>query len=315
MPTLYYKVTPATTAASPRRPPSGNRTATTAGLSSSARPGRPCRNGCSRMTRLPPRTGLRRNSRSLNGRWFYPQPNAPAGIAACLRPLACRADRRAPRGVLARRTARLRGVPAARLGPAQPGCGGRPRRLRRDARPTGGAGGAGRPRPGENAPVVLHLHGGGYVMGSAELAAPLAGRLAEAAGGWSLVPDYRLAPEHPFPAALDDPWLNRVALIQLAARSLHDADPGQALVSPLRGTCPACRRRSSRQPSTKRSSPARRGWPNGRRRRPGHVQRGRRQRPLVHPVRLPARSGPRAGGVGRLRGRSARGLRPGHKHC
>ncbi|MGH3252616.1 MAG: alpha/beta hydrolase fold domain-containing protein, partial [Trebonia sp.] len=54
------------------------------------------------------------------------------------------------------------------------------------------------------APVVLHLHGGGYVMGSAELSAPLAGRLAEAAGGWSLVPDYRLAPEHPFPAALDD---------------------------------------------------------------------------------------------------------------
>jgi salicylate hydroxylase len=54
------------------------------------------------------------------------------------------------------------------------------------------------------APVVLHLHGGGYVMGSAELAAPLAGRLAAAAGGWALVPDYRLAPEHPFPAALDD---------------------------------------------------------------------------------------------------------------
>jgi salicylate hydroxylase len=56
----------------------------------------------------------------------------------------------------------------------------------------------------DSAPVVLHLHGGGYVMGSAELAAPLAGRLADAAGGWSLVPDYRLAPEHPFPAALDD---------------------------------------------------------------------------------------------------------------
>ena len=61
---------------------------------------------------------------------------------------------------------------------------------------------AGRPR--DNAPVVLHLHGGGYAMGSAELSAPLAGRLAEAAGGWSLVPDYRLAPEHPFPAALHD---------------------------------------------------------------------------------------------------------------
>jgi salicylate hydroxylase len=56
----------------------------------------------------------------------------------------------------------------------------------------------------DGAPVVLHLHGGGYSMGSAELAAPLAGRLAEAVGGWSLVPDYRLAPEHPFPAAVHD---------------------------------------------------------------------------------------------------------------
>jgi salicylate hydroxylase len=60
------------------------------------------------------------------------------------------------------------------------------------------------PPPADGAPVVLHLHGGGYVMGSAELSAPLAGRLAEAAGGWSLVPDYRLAPEHPYPAALHD---------------------------------------------------------------------------------------------------------------
>jgi len=61
----------------------------------------------------------------------------------------------------------------------------------------------GQPSP-DDAPVVLHLHGGGYVMGSAELSVPLAARLAAAAGGWALVPDYRLAPEHPFPAALDD---------------------------------------------------------------------------------------------------------------
>jgi salicylate hydroxylase len=52
--------------------------------------------------------------------------------------------------------------------------------------------------------VVLHLHGGGYTMGSARGGAPLAGRLARAAGGWALVPEYRLAPEHPFPAALED---------------------------------------------------------------------------------------------------------------
>jgi salicylate hydroxylase len=62
--------------------------------------------------------------------------------------------------------------------------------------------------------VVLHLHGGGFTMGSARGAAELAGRIAEAVGGWALVPDYRLAPEHAFPAALDDAltalrWLRR----------------------------------------------------------------------------------------------------------
>jgi salicylate hydroxylase len=51
---------------------------------------------------------------------------------------------------------------------------------------------------------VLHLHGGGYVMGSAGASLELAGRLALAHGGWTLIPDYRLAPEEPFPAALDD---------------------------------------------------------------------------------------------------------------
>jgi salicylate hydroxylase len=52
--------------------------------------------------------------------------------------------------------------------------------------------------------AVVHLHGGGYTMGSARGAIELAARLAAAVGGWALVPDYRLAPEHAFPAALDD---------------------------------------------------------------------------------------------------------------
>lgn len=57
--------------------------------------------------------------------------------------------------------------------------------------------------PGE-LPAVLHLHGGGYVVGSAYGYRPLAGALAAAADSTVLVPDYRLAPEHPFPAAIDD---------------------------------------------------------------------------------------------------------------
>jgi epsilon-lactone hydrolase len=59
--------------------------------------------------------------------------------------------------------------------------------------------------PGEaREPTVLFLHGGGYVLGSAFGYQPHAGALAAAAQAGVLVPDYRLAPEHPFPAAVED---------------------------------------------------------------------------------------------------------------
>lgn len=51
---------------------------------------------------------------------------------------------------------------------------------------------------------LLYLHGGGYTLGSAEAFRNLASQLAVRAGADTFVPDYRLAPEHPFPAALDD---------------------------------------------------------------------------------------------------------------
>jgi monoterpene epsilon-lactone hydrolase len=53
-------------------------------------------------------------------------------------------------------------------------------------------------------PTVLYLHGGGYVVGSAFGYQPHAGALAAAAQTGVLVPDYRLAPEHPYPAAVQD---------------------------------------------------------------------------------------------------------------
>ena len=59
------------------------------------------------------------------------------------------------------------------------------------------------PRP-ELTPTVLLLHGGGYVMGSAFGYRHLASALAASADACVLVPDYRLAPEHPFPAAIED---------------------------------------------------------------------------------------------------------------
>ena len=59
--------------------------------------------------------------------------------------------------------------------------------------------------PGEvGDPSVLYLHDGGYVHGSAFGYQPHAGALAAAAQAGILVPDYRLAPEHRFPAAVED---------------------------------------------------------------------------------------------------------------
>ena len=52
--------------------------------------------------------------------------------------------------------------------------------------------------------VMLYLHGGGYIMGSCHSHRLLAAALAQATGARVLVLDYRLAPEHPFPAALED---------------------------------------------------------------------------------------------------------------
>ena len=52
--------------------------------------------------------------------------------------------------------------------------------------------------------VLLYLHGGGYVAGSANGYRSLVGELGRATKARALAIDYRLAPEHPFPAAVDD---------------------------------------------------------------------------------------------------------------
>lgn len=51
---------------------------------------------------------------------------------------------------------------------------------------------------------LLYLHGGGYVLGSLDTHAELMGRLAKACRAPVLGVDYRLAPEHPYPAAVED---------------------------------------------------------------------------------------------------------------
>ena len=52
--------------------------------------------------------------------------------------------------------------------------------------------------------VLLFLHGGGFELGSLRSDGELAARLGGASGMRVLFPEYRLAPEHPFPAAIDD---------------------------------------------------------------------------------------------------------------
>jgi monoterpene epsilon-lactone hydrolase len=61
-----------------------------------------------------------------------------------------------------------------------------------------------RPASNRSDEAILHLHGGWFVSGSATAYRHLVGHIAARAGASAFVPDYRLAPEHPFPAAVDD---------------------------------------------------------------------------------------------------------------
>lgn len=56
----------------------------------------------------------------------------------------------------------------------------------------------------DHASAILYLHGGGYVIGSLDSHRHLAAEIGRASGARSLAIDYRMAPEHPFPAAVQD---------------------------------------------------------------------------------------------------------------
>ena len=68
--------------------------------------------------------------------------------------------------------------------------------------------------------VILYVHGGAYVAGSARAFRHLAGQIAARAGIAAFVPDYRLAPEHPFPAAFDDAYAAYRGLICAETRAI-----------------------------------------------------------------------------------------------
>ena len=62
--------------------------------------------------------------------------------------------------------------------------------------------------------TLLYFHGGAYCVGSVATHRGLVGRLALAMGADALSLDYRLAPEHPFPAAIDDAVAAYRALVE-----------------------------------------------------------------------------------------------------
>ena len=59
---------------------------------------------------------------------------------------------------------------------------------------------------GDERGALVYLHGGGWVVGGLESHAPLCRTLAARAGAAVVAVDYRLAPEHPYPAAVHDAW-------------------------------------------------------------------------------------------------------------
>jgi acetyl esterase/lipase len=62
--------------------------------------------------------------------------------------------------------------------------------------------------------MILYFHGGGFFSGSSRTHSGLAAALSQAAGCSVLLPDYRLAPEHPYPAAHEDCLAVYIALLR-----------------------------------------------------------------------------------------------------
>lgn len=69
--------------------------------------------------------------------------------------------------------------------------------------------------PAQPIPLVLYFHGGGMVLGSASSEHPMQASVASAASAAVCAPDYRMAPEYVFPAAVDDALDSSLALLAL----------------------------------------------------------------------------------------------------
>lgn len=75
------------------------------------------------------------------------------------------------------------------------------------------------PRERVDGKILLYLHGGGYVMGGCDMYRRLVSHIARAARIRALLPEYRLAPEHKFPAAIDDSVAIYQSLLAMGVRA------------------------------------------------------------------------------------------------
>jgi acetyl esterase/lipase len=76
--------------------------------------------------------------------------------------------------------------------------------------------------------ALLYVHGGGYVIGSLDSHRHLVSEAGRAAKAWALALDYRLAPEHPFPAAVEDAVSGYRYLLSRGIRPGHIAIAGDS---------------------------------------------------------------------------------------
>ena len=84
------------------------------------------------------------------------------------------------------------------------------------------------PKGCDDAPLIYYLHGGAYVMGSPATHRRLVSFIARAAGMRAILPDYRLAPENRFPAALEDSLAVYRALLRGGTRAGNIAIGGDS---------------------------------------------------------------------------------------
>lgn len=87
--------------------------------------------------------------------------------------------------------------------------------------------------------TVMHWHGGGFRLGSPEYAAPFAQALADACGVEVICPEYRLAPEHPYPAGLNDgvAAIEGALALGVGRLILSGDSAGGGLAASLAGLC------------------------------------------------------------------------------